>query len=108
MTTTIAAVCRLIGDLDEVELERWVVEQWVLPDNAGGTYVFQEIDVARVRLIVDLRRDLALDDQAIPVVLHLLDQLYALRRRVKALSVAIDGLPPDLKEAVAARLEADD
>ena len=108
MTTTIAAVCRLIGDLDEVELERWVVEQWVLPDNADGTYIFQEIDVARVRLIVDLRRDLALDDQAIPVVLHLLDQLYALRRRVKTLTVAIDSLPPDLKDAVAAHLEAED
>jgi hypothetical protein len=38
------------------------------------------------------------------VVLHLLDQLYATRRRLKALSAAFDALPPELREAVAARI----
>ena len=103
--TDIVAVCALIGDLEVTELERWVGESWVLPDASDGTYVFHEIDVARVRLIVELRRDMAIDDEAIPVILNLLDQLYALRRRVKALTAAIDALPPDLRAAIAARLD---
>ncbi len=102
--TGIDAVCRIIGDLEASELERWIGESWVLPVGSGGTYVFEEVDVARVRLIVELKRDLAIDDSAMPVVLHLLDQLYALRRRIKSLSAALDTLPPDLRDAIAARL----
>jgi chaperone modulatory protein CbpM len=100
----IDAVCRLIGNLETAELEHWVAEAWVLPQGTRGAYVFEEVDVARVRLIVELRRDLAIDDEAMPVVLNLLDQLYALRRRVKAFAAAIDGLPPELRASLAAQL----
>ena len=79
--TDIAAVCALIGDLQARSSSDWIGEAWVLPEASEGTYVFHEIDVARVRLIVELRRDMAIDDEAIPVILNLLDQLYALRRR---------------------------
>jgi chaperone modulatory protein CbpM len=100
--TAIREVCRLC-DVELVELERWIGEAWVLPGGTAGSYVFEEVDVARVRLIVELRRDLAIDDTAMPVVLHLLDQLYALRRRVKAMSSAFDELPPELRDAIAVR-----
>jgi chaperone modulatory protein CbpM len=102
--TGIDAICRLIGDLEAAELERWIGEAWVLPQGASGAYVFEEVDVARVRLIVELRRDLAIDDEAMPVVLNLLDQLYAMRRRVKALAAALDGMPPELRASLAQHL----
>jgi chaperone modulatory protein CbpM len=102
--TGIDAVCRMIGDLETTELERWIGEAWVLPHGAGGAYVFEEVDVARVRLIVELRRDLAINDEAMPVVLNLLDQLYALRRRVRAVAVAMQGLPPELRAQLLAQL----
>ncbi len=101
--TEIDVVCRMY-EVEVRELERWIGEAWVLPARAQGVYVFEEVDVARVRLIVELKRDLAIDDTAMPVVLHLLDQLYALRRRIKALSAALDDLPPELRDAIAARL----
>jgi chaperone modulatory protein CbpM len=104
MMIGIAEVCRLVGGIETVELERWISETWVLPESSGGTFVFQEVDVARIRLIIELRRDFAIGDDAVPVVLHLLDQLYATRRRLKALSAAFDALPPELREAVAARI----
>ena len=103
--TDLDAVCALIGDLKATEVERWIEEAWVLPDSAGGAFVFHEVDVARVRLIVELRRDMAIDDEAMPVVLNLLDQLYALRRRLKLATAALDALPPDLRAAIAARLD---
>jgi chaperone modulatory protein CbpM len=101
--TEIDVVCRMY-EVEVRELERWIGEAWVLPARAQGVYVFEEVDVARVRLIVELRRDLAIDDTAMPVVLHLLDQLYALRRRIKALSAALDDLPPELRDEIASRL----
>jgi chaperone modulatory protein CbpM len=101
--TGIDAVCRMCG-LEVRELERWIGESWVLPGGSRGDYVFEEVDVARVRLIVELRRDLAIDDTAMPVVLHLLDQLYALRRRMREMSAALGDLPPELREAIARRL----
>ena len=104
----IAAVCALVGDLEVTEIEHWIGEAWVLPENSAGTYVFHEVDVARVRLIVELRRDMAIDEEAMPVVLNLLDQLYALRRRVKRVTAALDDLPPELRAAIAARLDATD
>lgn len=103
----IERVCRLIGGLEAAELERWIGESWVLPVREGGAYVFHEVDVARVRLIVDLKRDLAIDEEAMPVVLGLLDQLYALRRRLKAMTAALDALPDELREAIAKRLEGE-
>ena len=97
---TIDAVCRLVGGLDPQELEHWIEERWVLPESAGEGYLFHEVDVARVHLIVEMKRELAIDEEAIPVVLRLLDQVYALRRRLRALSALIEALPPDLRAAV--------
>jgi chaperone modulatory protein CbpM len=101
---SIDAVCRLVGDLDQHELERWIGERWVLPESEGAVYVFHEIDIARVRLIVEMKHELAIDDEAMPVVLRLLDQIYALRHRLKTLAAVLDALPPELRAAVTARL----
>jgi chaperone modulatory protein CbpM len=100
----IDAVLRLIGGVQEVELRRWIEERWVRPEPASGGYVFREVDIARIRLIVDLRRNLAIDEEALPVVLQLLDQVYALRRRLRAMSEALDAQAPEVQDAVRARL----
>lgn len=75
------------------ELERWIGERWVLPVEQGGDFLFDEVDRARVRLIAELRRDLAVNDEAMPVILQLLDQVYELRRALGSLEEAIDRLP---------------
>ena len=98
------AVIALVGGLEEAELRRWIAERWVRPETASGAYVFREVDVARVRLIVELRQELAIGEEALPVVLQLLDQVYGLRRRLRALSQAIDAQPPEIREALRGRL----
>jgi chaperone modulatory protein CbpM len=105
----IERVCRLVGNLEAVELERWIGERWVLPSREGeeGAYVFQEVDIARVQLIAGLKRELAIDEEAMPVVLNLLDQLYDLRRRIKAVRAALDTLPEDMRAAIARHLEGE-
>jgi chaperone modulatory protein CbpM len=92
MTVTFEEVlihCRL----ERVELEAWIERAWVLPEREDGRVVFSETDLARVELICDLTRDLALDEDAMGVVLPLLDQVYALRASLKRVAEAIGGLP---------------
>ena len=91
------------SDIDRQDLERWILNEWVRPERQSGGFVFQDIDVARVKLIRDLRQDLDIDEEALPIVLSLLDQLYELRRNFRALGDAIaETAPDDLQRKLAA------
>jgi chaperone modulatory protein CbpM len=80
------------------ELSAWIDQHWVLPVEEGGDFFFDEADVARVRLIAELRNDLGVNEDAIPVVLRLLDQVYSLRRALTELNDAIQELPESAQE----------
>ena len=87
---TLLAVCARVDGLAPGELERWVELDWVRPGREAGAPAFAEVDVARVRLIVELRRAMEVDESAMPVVLGLLDQLYDERRRMRRLVEVIE------------------
>ena len=72
-----------VSGLERDELEHWIAHQWVRPDGPPEAYSFHDIDVARVRLIRELRHELEVNEAAVPIILSLLDQLYELRRRVR-------------------------
>ncbi|MDN3568031.1 chaperone modulator CbpM [Paeniroseomonas aquatica] len=74
-----------VAGLQPEDLRRWIAEGYVRPEAEADAPVFAEIDVERVRLILELRDRLAVDEEALPVVLSLLDQVYALRRRLREL-----------------------
>jgi len=78
-----------VRGLQRADVDRWIAQQWVKPDGTAGQYAFQDIDVARVRLIRELRDELQVNEEALPVVLSLLDQLYDLRRRLHDLGEAL-------------------
>jgi chaperone modulatory protein CbpM len=90
---------RLRG-LERRELVRWVENRWVLPDKHGNTLVFHEVDVARVELIFEIRRDFAIDDEGMGLVLGLLDQVYGLRRQMRRLCDAVATQPPEVQAAI--------
>lgn len=103
---TFEAVIRTVDGVRATELRAWIEEGWVRPERQRGVLIFHEIDVARVRLIHDLRRDLAIGDEALPVVLSLLDQLYATRRRLRAVNDAIAAQPPSVRRTLRVALRA--
>ena len=96
----VIAVAALFPDLTTVEIIQWVEQGWVVPDTADAGLVFHEIDVARVRLIHDLRRDMEIGEDAIPLVLSLLDQVYDLRSRINAILRALSSQSEDVRVAV--------
>ena len=93
---------RRFAGLDRAELVRWIENRWVLPEQAGdaGRWEFHEVDVARVELILDIRREFAVDDDAMSLLLGLLDQVYGLRRQMRRLCDAIERQPEDVREAI--------
>ncbi len=95
------AVMTLFPDLDASELEIWVAQRWVRPSRGSDeVWLFGDIDVARVRLIYDLRRGLDTPEETISLVLSLLDQVYELRGALKDVSQAIALQPADVQRAV--------
>ena len=92
-------VCRIAG-LDARDLARWVENRWVLPERRHDTWIFHEVDVARVELILDIRTELAIEDDALALVLNLLDQVYDLRRQLGRLCDALAAQPRDIQAAI--------
>jgi chaperone modulatory protein CbpM len=91
---TIDVVIAEVSGLRREELEGWIANAWVRPDRQAGQYAFADIDVARVRLILQLRDELEVNEAALPVVLGLLDQLYDLRRQFRAFNDALEQVVP--------------
>jgi chaperone modulatory protein CbpM len=103
---TFSEVVVTVERVDRVELSRWVELGWVAPERREADEpVFSDLDVARVCLICDLVHDMAVDEETVPLVLSLLDQVYALRRQMNALTGAIQRQPEDVRRAILDFLE---
>jgi chaperone modulatory protein CbpM len=88
-------------------LHVWMERGWVAPVRDGNVYRFREIDVARIRLIEEFRTDLDIGDDAMDVVLPLLDQVHGLRRELRRLADAVSAQPEDIRRRIAGALERD-
>jgi chaperone modulatory protein CbpM len=75
--------------LEMQTLDLWLEQRWLIPDQTFGGMNFSDVDLARARLILDLKTGFRINDEGIDVILHLMDQLYGLRR-------ALDQLHKDL------------
>jgi chaperone modulatory protein CbpM len=62
-------------DVDEVLICQCIEKEWILPVNVEKKLLDKE-DVTRILLIKDLKEDFGVNDEAIPVILHLIDQLH--------------------------------
>ena len=60
------------------------------------------MDVARIRLVCELRGDLDVPEEAVPLVLSLLDQVHGLRREMRSLAKAVDAQPENVRAAIRA------
>jgi chaperone modulatory protein CbpM len=92
---TIERALAELGGLTKDEIEDWVARDWLRPEYSAEELLFHEIDLARARLIGQLRYEMDVNDAAIPIVLSLLDQLYELRRGVTELSRALRDIAPE-------------
>jgi chaperone modulatory protein CbpM len=93
-------VLRVVRRLQRRELRAWMRAGWVRPVQTDHEPVFDDVDVARLRLICDLRKEMALPNDAVPMVLSLLDQVHGLRRELRTLARAIERQPHETRRAI--------
>ena len=60
--------------IDEQRVVHYIRNEWIAPVEPAR---LDEEDIARARLIVELQEVFGVNDEAVPIILHLLDQLYA-------------------------------
>ncbi|MDH3739315.1 MAG: chaperone modulator CbpM [Alphaproteobacteria bacterium] len=93
-------VVRMIGGLRRAELRRWVAAGWIAPQRQEGEFWFRQIDVARLHMIVQIRRDMRIAEDSMPLVLSLVDQVYGLRNELRQLAEAVEAQPETVRRAI--------
>ncbi|WP_417450969.1 chaperone modulator CbpM [Kordiimonas sp.] len=103
----------VVARIDSLTVERldlYISHGWVAPDletppsvphEAEGRQ-FADIDIARLQLIEQLREDMGLNEEAVPVVLALLDQVHGLRHQLRCLGQAVEQQPEDVRQRITA------
>ena len=102
--TNLEELLRLKAGLSSLRIERWVARGLLRPTGDAETWRFEQIDVARVRLLAELGDDLGLDDDTVEALVGLIDQVHTLRGQLSLLARAIARQPPATREAIAAAL----
>jgi len=93
-------VIALVPELNRIDLERWIRDALIEAEADAETPQLSDIQFARVRLICTLHYDMDVEDETLPVVLGLLDQLHETRARLHTLSQAVLAQDEDVKAAV--------
>ena len=102
--TTLDELLRLHGRLTTVHVERWVARGLLRPSGPAEAWSFEQIDVARARLLAELIDEMGFDDESVETVVDLVDQVNTLRRQLDLLGHAIAEQPATTREAIAAAL----
>lgn len=93
----------ILSEFSEIRkdtLHVWIEKGWLSPKRGRRGYQFQEIDVARLRLISEFRSDLELNEDALDVILPLIDQVHGLRRELRRLVEAINAQPASVRSKI--------
>jgi chaperone modulatory protein CbpM len=99
----LSRVYEVVPGVTEDDLRRWLAQDWVRPENAAGEPAFHEIDIARIRLIRELHVELQVEEPTVPIVLSLLDQLYATRHQLR---LVLEKLDAEARQTLAEALTA--
>jgi chaperone modulatory protein CbpM len=96
-------VVQRVQHLTVTRLRVWVAQGWIKPADAAAQ-VYSEADIARAALICNLEDELGFDEEDVPVLLNLIDQIHGLRSELMGLLGVLDELPPDVRATVKMRI----
>ena len=93
-----------VSRLTVTRLRVFVSQGLIRPDEdeAPG---YSEADLARAILICNLEDEMGFDEEDVPVLLSLIDQIHGLRSELRGIAEAVEALPPDVRATVRLRIE---
>ncbi len=86
--------------IDRAVLEDFIARGWVCPLRDQTDYVFEDIDISRIRLVCELHIDMKFEFDTVDLILSLVDQLYESRSRFDRIIKALEGQPKNIRDAV--------
>lgn len=92
--------------LDDATLENWICAGWLIPTQGTADFIFSETDIARARLIRDLRDNLGINDEGVTVILDLLDQIHGARQMFRVLLSSVQELPDSTRRQILADIRS--
>jgi len=69
-------------NVNEILVYDCIDREWVIPADADKRLLDIE-DVARILLIRDLKEDFGVNNESVPIILHLIDQLHWSRANIR-------------------------
>jgi chaperone modulatory protein CbpM len=84
----LSEACKRLG-FEEEFVFQCIRAEWIHPASPEPPELDEE-DLARLELIRDLREGFGVNEESLPIILHLLDQLYDLRNRFRAFEAEIE------------------
>jgi len=86
--------------VDRAILEDFIARGWVCPLRDQIDYVFEEVDISRIRLVCELHIDMKFEVETVDLILSLMDQLYKNKALFERLVKALEEQPEDVRNAV--------
>ncbi len=102
--TDLEQLLHIHAGLTSLRIERWVARGLLRPVGDSDDWRFEQVDVARARLLAELGDDIGLDEDSVEAIVRLIDQVHTLRDQMALLARAIADQPPATREAIAASL----
>jgi len=68
--------------ISEEVIHKFILEEWIVPLDLEQM-VFDDEDLARIGLILELKDELGIGDEAVLIILRLIDQVNFLRAGIK-------------------------
>ena len=97
---TVAAVARLT----QARLKSFVELEIVQPLHTRGRVVYRQVDLVRLELLCELSEDFELGDDALGVVISLIDQLHGVRAELRTVLSALAAEPEEVRTRISAVL----
>ena len=82
---TLIEVSNITG-LEIVRINNWITKEWISP---FGSETLDLEDIARLHLINELQNDFGANEESIPLILHLIDQLCYVQENLRHLKAKI-------------------
>jgi chaperone modulatory protein CbpM len=96
----------LAARLDATVLTAWVEAGWLVPRRDENADDFSDADLARAQLIRDLQHDMGANEESIPIILDLVDQVHGLRRMLREVATAVCTQPDEMRARIVAEIRS--
>jgi len=97
-------VVSAVARLTRKQLTTFVAAKIVIPLQSQGGPVFRHMDIARIELLCELCEQYELQEDALGMVISLVDQLHGVRAELRAVLNAVEAEQGDVRARIANNL----